>query len=119
LNGVNKVTKHDKIRYNPSIKNMSSIDKQTIEHLAGLARIKLSEEEKEQLTSDVGRVLEYVDALKQVPTDGLPEVSQVTGLKNINRNDEAIECDPETRKRILEAMPATQDEYLKVKAIFE
>lgn len=105
------------------------ITKETIEHLAKLARIELTPEREEQLAQDVGRILAYVDELKSVPTDGLPEVAQVTGLKNALREDvpagaSAKEGVPTgkvlaTPEEILKTAPATEDGFVKVKAIFE
>lgn len=94
------------------------IDKETIRHLAKLARIEISPEREDQLTSDVSKILAYVDDLKKVDTDGLPEVAQVTGLKNAFRKDEpaATEASPE---EILGIAPATENGFVKVKAIFE
>ncbi len=90
-----------------------------VQHLAGLARIKLTDEEVPQLQKDLSKILEYVDALKQVKTDGLPEVAQVTGLKNANRIDEPAAANTDVRDRILKNAPAVEEGYVKVKAIFE
>lgn len=94
------------------------ITKETIEHLAKLARIELTPEREEQLTQDVGRILAYVDELKSVPTDGLPEIAQVTGLKNALREDVPTGEVLATPEEILKTAPATEDGFVKVKAIF-
>jgi len=95
------------------------ITKETIQHLAKLARIELSPEREEQLTKDVSKILEYVEELKAVNTDGLPEVSQVTGLKNALRPDEVNSTSAAGVKELLDCAPATENDYVKVKAIFE
>lgn len=94
------------------------ISRETIEHLAKLARIELTPEREEQLAQDVGRILAYVDELKSVPTDGLPEVAQVTGLKNALREDVPTGKVLATPEEILKTAPATEDGFVKVKAIF-
>lgn len=93
------------------------ITKETIQHLAKLARIELSPEREEQLVKDVSKVLDYVEELKAVDTDGLPEISQVTGLKNALRDDvPAPNANPE---ELIKSAPASENGYVKVKAIFE
>jgi aspartyl-tRNA(Asn)/glutamyl-tRNA(Gln) amidotransferase subunit C len=95
------------------------ITRETIQHLAKLARVELSPEREEQLTQDVSKILDYVDALKSVPTDGLPEVAQVTGLKNALRDDASGSAELATPAELLATAPQTEQGYVKVKAIFE
>lgn len=103
-------------RYNS---HMSAIDENEVRHLADLARIKLSDEEVPQLQKDLSRILEYVDALKQVNTDGLPEIAQVTGIKNSLRADESVVASVEERNAILKNAPATEGDYVKVREVFK
>lgn len=98
---------------------MASIDENEVKHLAQLARIKLSDEEVPQLQKDLSKILEYVDALKQVNTDGLPEIAQVTGIKNSLRADEPVQASTEERDAILKNAPATESGYFKVKEVFK
>jgi aspartyl-tRNA(Asn)/glutamyl-tRNA(Gln) amidotransferase subunit C len=83
--------------------------------LATLARIALSPEELEKYTQDISKVLEYVEALQAVDVSGVEEVSQVTGLVNVQREDVAIH--EGNREEILATVPELKDEYIKVKAI--
>lgn len=98
---------------------MAGIDENEVKHLAQLARIKLSDEEVPQLQKDLSKILEYVDALKQVNTDGLPEIAQVTGIKNSLRADEPVPASMEEREAILKNAPATEGGYFKVKEVFK
>ena len=95
------------------------ISKETIQHLAKLARIELSPEREEQLAQDVSKILDYVEELKSVPTDGLPEVAQVTGLKNALREDVVTGKALSTPEEILATAPTTENGFVKVRAIFE
>ena len=100
---------------------MSDITEEDVKHLAALARIELKPEEVPRLQKDLVKILDYVEALKGVNTDGLPEISQVTGLTNVLREDaprESFEGDAEIHKRLLEAFPIQEKGYLKVKAVF-
>ncbi len=86
-----------------------------VKKIALLARIELSDAEVGKFQKDLSTVLDYVDELKQVDTEGLEIVSQVTGLQNVQRNDE-IEA-TENRDDILANAPEIKDGYYKVKAI--
>ena len=98
---------------------MSEIDKETVIALAQLARIELKPEEVATLTKNLAAILAYVEELKAVNTDGLPEISQVTGLKNIVREDIPMPIAPDIHERLLKAFPKNENGYLKVKAVFD
>ena len=93
------------------------ITKETIQHLAKLARIEISPEREGQLTKDVSKILDYVEELKNVNTDGLPEIAQVTGLKNAFRPDEVTPMQA-TPAELIATAPASENGYVKVKAVF-
>jgi aspartyl-tRNA(Asn)/glutamyl-tRNA(Gln) amidotransferase subunit C len=97
-----------------------SIDKKEIEHIAGLARIKLAEKEKDKMTKELGAILGYIDKLKEVNTEGVEPIAHITGLTDIFRNDDnPREPDPENIKRLMEQAPSEKDGYVKVKSVFE
>lgn len=83
--------------------------------IAKLARIEIKPEEVEKFRVQLSAVLEYVDELKQVNTEGLEEVSQVTGLVNVQREDKAVVSD--LHQHIFSQAPEMKDGYFKVKAI--
>lgn len=91
------------------------LTKDDVKKLATLARIKLTDEEVEKFQKDLSAIFDYIDALMQVVIDGVEEVSQVTGLVNVQRRDEAVLTS--SREEILAQAPAVKDGYLKVKAI--
>ena len=83
--------------------------------MAALARIALTENEVEKFQKELSAVLEYVEELKAVDVSGLEEVSQVTGLVNVQREDKAV--DAENKEEILSQAPEIKDGFYKVKAI--
>ncbi len=83
--------------------------------IAQLSRIELSEQEVEKFQKDLSAVLEYVEELKQVNVEGLEEVSQVTGLVNVQREDKVV--DHGNREEIFSQAPEMKDGYYKVKSI--
>jgi len=88
-----------------------------VQHIADLARIELTEKEKEKYTEELSAVLGFIERLSEVNTDNIIPTSQVTGLVNVVREDEVENCDPGTRKKILEAAPMREGNYIKVKAV--
>ncbi len=95
------------------------LTKQEIDHLALLARIGLTDEEKEKFGHQISSILEYVSKLNEVDTRDVEPTLQPGGSKNITRPDAVKNCDEETRRSILANMPAREDDLLKVKAVFE
>lgn len=95
------------------------IDKKEIEHIANLARIELSEAEKEQYQEQLSLVLDYIDQLQEVDTSTVEITAQVTGLKNINRADEYEEWDDDEREAALNEAPYQEGDSLKVKRVLE
>jgi aspartyl-tRNA(Asn)/glutamyl-tRNA(Gln) amidotransferase subunit C len=58
-----------------------------VEHVAELARLEVSPEEKEQLTNQLNRVLLYMEKLNELDTDGVVPTSHATDLENAFRED--------------------------------
>ncbi len=86
-----------------------------VKKIAVLARISLSPEEVEKFRSELSTVLDYVEDLQQVNIEGVEEVSQVTGLVNVQREDISVEF--ADLQAITSQAPEMKDGYYKVKAI--
>ena len=91
------------------------LSKEEVLKIASLARIELSEQEVEKFQKDLSSILDYVEALKEVDTDGLEIVSSVTGLENVEREDVAVLID--YQEDVLANAPERKDRYYKVKSI--
>jgi aspartyl-tRNA(Asn)/glutamyl-tRNA(Gln) amidotransferase subunit C len=99
---------------------MPKITEKEIEHIAELARIRLTDEEKHKFTEDLGNILNFVDKLKEIDTKDVEPVSNMTGLDSVFRKDEVHgEVDSEKSKRLVEQAPDSKDDYVKVKSVFE
>ena len=59
-----------------------------VEHVAKLARLELTEEEKELYTKQLGDVLKYVDQMNEVDTSDVKPMTQVIDFVNVMREDE-------------------------------
>ena len=62
-----------------------------IEHMAVLARLKLTPDEKERLADQMGTILAYIEKLNELNTDGVEPTAHVLGLNNVFRDDEPAE----------------------------
>jgi aspartyl-tRNA(Asn)/glutamyl-tRNA(Gln) amidotransferase subunit C len=58
-----------------------------VEHIADLAHLSLTDEEKQKYLKDLSRILEYVETLKAAPTAGVPLTSHVFPPRENQRED--------------------------------
>lgn len=93
---------------------MAKLTREDILKLARLARLSLTDDEVEQFAKEISSILEYVEQLQGVDVSGLGPTSQVTGLMNVMRPDEAKDYGA-TPDELLKNVPATEDRQLKVK----
>ncbi len=105
---------------------MSQITQEDVERLAGLARIRLNEDEKLKLTQDMGSILEFVEQLMAVDTTGIEPIAQITGLENMFRVDDpeqAVIAQPDIAEKrvdlLLGQVPSRDGQFLKIKAILK
>lgn len=64
------------------------IDRDQVLHVARLARLRLSEEEIERMSSELSKVLDHVDKISELDLDGVPPTTHVVELENVLRPDE-------------------------------
>jgi len=67
------------------------IDKKTVEYIAKLARLALSEEEKKEFAGQLDKILAYIDKLSELDTGNVQPTSHAVPLKNVFREDEVKE----------------------------
>lgn len=92
-----------------------SIDKKVVEHVALLARLKLSEEEKEIYTEQLNSILGYMDKLNKLDTSNIPPTAHVLPLKNVYRDD--VVKPSMKREKALANAPVEVDGQFKVPKI--
>ena len=63
------------------------IDDATIDYVGILAKLELSDEEKEQAKKDMASMLDYIDQLNELDTTGVEPVSHVFPVENVMRED--------------------------------
>ena len=69
------------------------ISDETIEYVGILAKLELSDEEKEKAKSDMGRMLDYIDMLNQLDTSNVEPMSHVFPVNNVFREDVVVNGD--------------------------
>ena len=79
------------------------IDREQVLHVARLARLKLSDEEVERMSSELSGILQHVEHINELDLDGVEPTSHVIELQNVLRPDEPRPSWP--RERVLEAAP--------------
>ncbi|WP_043318716.1 Asp-tRNA(Asn)/Glu-tRNA(Gln) amidotransferase subunit GatC [Microbulbifer sp. HZ11] len=83
-----------------------AVDAQTVEKLAELARIAISEETIDEVSSRLGDVLQLVDQLQAVNTDGVAPMAHPLDEVQVLRKDEVTE--PNRREDFLALAPQTE-----------
>lgn len=63
------------------------ISDEMIEYISILAKLELSEEEKEEARKDMEQMLSYVDKLKELDTEGIEPLSHIFPINNVFRED--------------------------------
>ncbi len=79
------------------------ISDETIEYVGILAKLELSESEKEQAKKDMGDMLDYIDKLNELDTSSVEPMSHVFPLDNVFREDVVVNGDD--RENILKNAP--------------
>ena len=93
------------------------ISDETIEYVGILAKLELSDEEKEQAKKDMGRMLDYIDKLGELDTTGVEPMSHVFPVENVFREDVVKES--LDREAALANAPLKEDGYFKVPKVLE
>ena len=93
------------------------ISDETIEYVGILAKLELSDEEKEQAKKDMGSMLDYIDKLGELDTTSVEPMSHVFPVYNVFREDVVTNTDD--RENILKNAPEEKDGMFVVPRTFE
>jgi aspartyl-tRNA(Asn)/glutamyl-tRNA(Gln) amidotransferase subunit C len=88
-----------------------------VDHVAMLARLGLTAEERERMREQLSSILEHIQALEELDTESIPPTAQVITLQNVMRDDQVQPSLPV--EAVLKNAPATEDQMLKVNAVLE
>lgn len=93
------------------------ISDEIIEYVGILAKLELSQEEKEEAKKDMGRMLDYIDQLGELDTEGVEPMSHVFPVENVFRED--VVTNRDTREAILKNAPQEKDGMFVVPKTFD
>jgi len=88
-----------------------------VNHVAELARLGLTDDEKGRLTTELSTILDYIDQLDQLDTSNVEPTAQVGGLTDVFRDDLAQPSLP--GDAALQNAPAREGAYFRVRAMQE
>ena len=93
------------------------LSRNQVEHVAELARLALSDEEKALYQEQLSAILEHFERLQELDTEAISPTASVLPLRNVMRDDEA--SPPFPREDILANAPAAEEGCFKVPAVLE
>ena len=88
------------------------ITDETIDYVGILAKLKLSEQEREDAKADMQKMLDYIDKLNELDTAGVEPMTHVFPVKNVVREDVVVNGDD--REQMLANAPEQRDGQYQV-----
>ncbi|MCR8987537.1 Asp-tRNA(Asn)/Glu-tRNA(Gln) amidotransferase subunit GatC [Brevibacillus laterosporus] len=96
---------------------MSRISRQEVEHVAKLARLRLTEEEAERYTRELDAILDFAAQLNELDTTNVKPTSHAFDVRNVMRPD--VNRPSVSNAEALCNAPDQEDGQFKVPAVFE
>lgn len=93
------------------------VNKQEVEHVAQLARLRLSDDEKDRLTEQLNSILNHFDKMAEVDTENVEATSHVIPMQNVSDAD--VVGESLTPEESLASAPERHDNYYVVPRIME
>jgi|SRR3989344_8317457 len=96
------------------------LDNKEIKYVAQLARIKITEKEEEKFKQELSSILDYINKLNEVNTEGVEPLYQTTGLVNSMRPDEYrkdFEMNEDLNKKLIEWAPDQEERFIRVRSV--
>ena len=94
-----------------------SISKKDVEHVAKLARLGLSEDEKTLFTSQLSKILGYAETINKLDTEKVSPTSHAIPMQNVLREDKVVPY--KDLKSIMANAPEEEDNMFRVPRILE
>ncbi len=94
-----------------------SVTKKDVDHIADLARLSFTEDEKDSLAKDLTSILEYVSELQSLPVAGIEPTLNPVYIENRMRED--VVGGELSSEKALRNAPDRLEDYLKVPDVLE
>ena len=95
----------------------NNITDETIDYVGILAKLALSDEEKEQAKRDMAKMLDYIDQLNELDTSGVEPMTHVFSVHNVFRED--VVTNGDGREETLAGAPERSGDAFVVPRTFE
>ena len=93
------------------------LSREIVDHVAMLARLGLTEEERELMREQLSSILEHVSRIQELDTEAIPPTAQVIALQNVWREDDVQPSLPV--EAVLANAPESEDGFFRVHAVLE
>jgi len=93
------------------------VDRETVKKIAHLARLEFDENAESEMIRSMSEILDWVDQLKEVNTEGVEPLTSMTHEMNVWRHDETKKA--LSRERGLSQSPAKDEAYFRVPKVIE
>ena len=93
------------------------LSREEVQHIAELARLALSDEEKSLYQEQLSAILDYFGRLQELDTGAISPTASVMPMRNVMRDDEPHP--PFAREDVLANAPASEDGCFEVPAVLE
>ena len=94
-----------------------AVDEATVRRIARLARIRITDEEAQSLKSELSGILDWVEQLEEVDTEGVEPMTRVVPIELKQRVDEVT--DGERADAVVANAPAREDYFFVVPKVVE
>ncbi|MDD5750533.1 MAG: Asp-tRNA(Asn)/Glu-tRNA(Gln) amidotransferase subunit GatC [Candidatus Pacebacteria bacterium] len=93
------------------------IDEALVKHIARLARLDLSDNERVKIQRDLSSILDYITHLNEIDVKGVEPFCSAASLYSVMRDDDVVPESLRVIQEIRDQFPHREGAYLKVKEI--
>lgn len=93
------------------------ISEEEVRHVADLSKLSFAEEETAEFATTLSKIVDMVELLNEVDTEGIPVTTTMADRKTVMREDVAVAGDD--RDELFKNVPESENYYIKVPAILE
>lgn len=93
------------------------ISEEEVRHVANLSKLSFSEEETTEFATTLSKIVDMVELLNEVDTEGVAVTTTMADRKTVMREDVAVAGDD--RDELFKNVPQSKNYYIKVPAILE
>ncbi len=93
------------------------ISEEEVRHVANLSKLSFSDEETAEFATTLSKIVDMVELLNEVDTEGVAITTTMADRKTVMREDNAVAGD--NRDDLFKNVPQHENYYIKVPAILE